>query len=462
MGTQGTFLYRPSFGAQGATEYTTFDTGLLSADAELLTLRLHRLASTSIHGVAGSVVGTTDIQTLTNKTLTIPIIGDFTSSEHEHETVAGGGQLDHGLAMSGLDDDDHVKYSLADGTRVFTSTISGTTFHATDASTAIRSTGSLIIYPGTGRVYIKSNAGAIVPTSLYFVDDAYALHTMGWTLSGDGTTTGTRLTLSDSNGVVIYAFTEDGSFNAYSVSAVTISGNSGNFTGTISAGTFDSPVFTGGVLATRVDSGSTFTRRNRLNFIQGGNIAITGFDDVGQDETRITLSASSGGASVSTTKKLILPASVWETRGSTTNWAQFVQTQGTNLDYGELDFDASSDEKAFSPPFHMTGWAGGAMTGTVGWKCNSTTTTQSAVWVVQSLGLVHDEVWDAAFTQNVSAAGSPTASAENLLVKTFTFTPANITTEDVVIWQIYRNADDATYDTLTVDAKLLFLQLEYV
>jgi hypothetical protein len=36
---------------------------------------------------------------------------------HAHQDDPGGGQLDHGLALSGLGDDDHPQYLLADGTR---------------------------------------------------------------------------------------------------------------------------------------------------------------------------------------------------------------------------------------------------------------------------------------------------------------------------------------------------------
>jgi hypothetical protein len=61
----------------------------------------HLAASLGVHGVAGSVVGTTDIQTLTNKKLTLPIIDNFTNATHDHEDAASGGLLPPYLLLAG-------------------------------------------------------------------------------------------------------------------------------------------------------------------------------------------------------------------------------------------------------------------------------------------------------------------------------------------------------------------------
>ena len=42
-----------------------------------------------------------------------PTIISFEDSAHDHEDAAGGAQLDHGLALTGLDGDDHTQYLLA-------------------------------------------------------------------------------------------------------------------------------------------------------------------------------------------------------------------------------------------------------------------------------------------------------------------------------------------------------------
>ena len=53
----------------------------------------HIEASAAVHGLTGTVVGTTDSQVLSNKTLTTPTIASFTNATHNHTNAAGGGKI---------------------------------------------------------------------------------------------------------------------------------------------------------------------------------------------------------------------------------------------------------------------------------------------------------------------------------------------------------------------------------
>lgn len=72
-------------------EKTTINSRLTAAETHA--------AATEAHGATGAVVGTTNTQTLTNKTLTEPVIASLVNAQHDHKSAAGGGTITTVLAL---------------------------------------------------------------------------------------------------------------------------------------------------------------------------------------------------------------------------------------------------------------------------------------------------------------------------------------------------------------------------
>ena len=124
-------------------------------------------------------------------TISTPTIADFSNSTHTHQNSAGGGQLDHGAALTGLSDDDHTQYALLAG-RSGGQTLRGDT--ASGGDLTISSTN----HATKGKVYL--NAAQTI-----FVDEANARFSVGQAtpttaLHVNGTTTTTILVATQTTG----------------------------------------------------------------------------------------------------------------------------------------------------------------------------------------------------------------------------------------------------------------------
>jgi len=121
-----------------------------------------------------------------------------------------------------------------------------------------------------------------------------------------------------------------------------------------------------------------------------------------------------------------------------------------------LDFDASTIEYAQAVVRMPKSWDRGAITAVFAWSHAATTVNFKVSWGVQAVALSDGDAIDAAFGTAIYAndTGGTTdttyISPETAAV-TIAGSPAS---EDLVIFQFLRKADDGTNDTLSIDARL--------
>ena len=146
----------------------------------------------------------TATQTLTNKTLTTPSIGDFTNAQHAHTNAASGGTIAHTSLTDLTTGDPHTQYALLAG-RSGGQSLNGGTAANDDltlqgTTNATRTTSYVIVQPNGGNVGI----GTASPGSKFTVTndiatgyiDTNTLTSGQWArISNPNTTSGVAATL---------------------------------------------------------------------------------------------------------------------------------------------------------------------------------------------------------------------------------------------------------------------------
>lgn len=142
----------------------------------------------------------------------------------------------------------------------------------------------------------------------------------------------------------------------------------------------------------------------------------------------------------------------------TTNGAEQVQTDGTNMSYYTLAFDPSLIESSFWEFIIPDTYTGGTITPTISWV--GTPVAGDVIWGVRTVGRTDSEQYDVALggTQTVTT----TIDGTTLDINTSTITGFDPGWDagDIVIWQISRIASSGS-DTMVGDADMIMAKIEW-
>ena len=133
-----------------------------------------------------------------------------------------------------------------------------------------------------------------------------------------------------------------------------------------------------------------------------------------------------------------------------------VETTTNKVMFKTLDFDASTKEYAQFAIRMPKSWNEGTVTAIFAWSHASTTTNFKVAWALQAVAIGDDDAGDAAFgtAQQANDTGGTTNDLYASPETSATTIAGSPVAEDWVVFQVYRVADDATNDTLAIDARL--------
>lgn len=179
-------------------------------------------------------------------------------------------------------------------------------------------------------------------------------------------------------------------------------------------------------------------------------------------------------ASYAQTANIVGKQSVWIPAGSITPRITngpsigLIETSTYKIIHSTLDFDQSTVEYAQFQVRMPKSWNESTITAVFDWS-SAIAGTGKVVWKLRAVAISHDDPIDPAITSATSVThDSGTGQAQTAsgdLMKTGETTAMTVygtpVEGDMVVFEVYRQADDATNDTLAGDARLHGLTLFY-
>jgi len=131
--------------------------------------------------------------------------------------------------------------------------------------------------------------------------------------------------------------------------------------------------------------------------------------------------------------------------------------------YDYVPFDANTIEYAYSVVPMPADYTGGAIVAKFYWAHPTTTTNFKVSWGLQGVSFADDETLDAAFG-TAQYANDEGGTTNDLYISDLTSAitiAGSPSAGELVNWRVLRKADDATNDTLAVDAYLIGVMIWY-
>jgi len=164
LGTETNLLAGGGSGITSINADTTPDQIIAVADG----LNILDVGATHTLAIDGTVVTLTDAQTLTNKTLTLPVIGDYTNAGHNHDNVVGGGQLTASIALDATGTPDSTTFLRGDDTW---SSIITSLDDLTDVTITTPLINQILVNDGAGQWINQVLAKAQLPSEIAYEDE---------------------------------------------------------------------------------------------------------------------------------------------------------------------------------------------------------------------------------------------------------------------------------------------------